>query len=178
MVWSTDDSSLLAESTLPSPARQLIFSDSGDRLFAQTIDRLLVLDGSSLQQIGNSLAMLLHFTQAITAKRAPPISMAQHLHTGTGSCSTYCQTRTVYVVSAANGLLAVSGDVIRLGISVRRFLQPGYRRRRLWTGDLRLKMICCFHPDGGLVFWGCLRTHELCCAFEILTVSGCDCAAL
>ncbi len=162
MVWATDNGSLLAESTLPSPARQLIFSDSGDRLFAQTIDRLLVLDGSSLQIDRQFIGYASAFSPGgeITAVTGGTDQYGTAIYnTGTGKLLNILPDQGLYMaVSAANGLLAVSGDVIRLwDINNGRFLAS------LNTGGAGFGQVM-FSPetdllvfsswDGGLMFWG------------------------
>ncbi len=162
IIWTTDDGSLLAESTLPSPARQLSFSDSADRLFAQTIDRLLVLDGSSLQIDHQFIGYASAFSPGgeITAVTGGTDQYGTAIYnTGTGKLLNTLPDQGLHMaVSAANGLLAVSGDVIRLwDISNGRFLTS------LDTGGAGFGQVMfspktdllVFSPwDGGLMFWG------------------------
>ena len=162
MIWMTSDSSLTAEVTLSSPARQLLFTNSGDRLFAQTIDRLLVLDSSTLQTEHQFLgyASALSPDGEIVAVTGGKDHYGTSIYnTETGKLLNTLPDQGIYMaVSAENNLLVVSGDVIRLwDINNGRFLAG------LDTGGAGFGQVIfspetdmlVFSPwDGGLLFWG------------------------
>jgi len=159
-VWSLDNSELIAEETLPSPARQMTYS--GDRLLAQTVDRLLVLNSSTLQIIhefpGYASASSPDGEVAAVAGGLDQYGTAIY-DLGTGKLITTLPDQGVYMAfSSDNSLLAVSGDVIRLWE-----IESGRYLNGLTTGGAGFGQVL-FSPDtsllayspwdGGFIFWG------------------------